>query len=56
LRIVRSLGWSLQRPQRRMREQDPAAVLHWRNATWRRIKKKRAKKAGRSSSSTKAGS
>lgn len=38
-RILRSLGWSPQRPERRARERDDAAVDRWRREDWPRIKK-----------------
>lgn len=56
LRVLRSMGWSQQRPQMEMREQNPEAVWKWRRKAWPAIKKKRAQKAARSSSWTKAGS
>ena len=56
LRIVRSMGWTLQRPQRRAREQDAERVREWRKKTYPALKKKRGAKGARSSSSTKAAS
>ena len=38
-RILRSLGWSPQRPERRARERNEAAVEKWRGHDWPRIKK-----------------
>lgn len=38
-RILRSLGWSPQRPERRARERDDAAIEKWRREDWPRIKK-----------------
>lgn len=38
-RILRSLGWSSQRPERRARERDEAAIQKWRRQDWPRIKK-----------------
>lgn len=38
-RLLRSLGWSPQRPRRQAREQDPAVVRQWRRTTWVRVKK-----------------
>jgi transposase len=49
-RIVVGLGFSSQKPERRAREQDPAAVRNFRNRTWKRLKKRPNAKAGRSSS------
>jgi len=37
--ILRSLGWSCQRPERRARERDKEAIRRWRNEQWPRIKK-----------------
>src|SRR5215203_4412745 len=38
-RILRSLNWSCQKPQRRARERDEAAIARWRRVRWPRIKK-----------------
>jgi hypothetical protein len=38
---MRKLGWSAQKPERRARERDEAAILLWRNQDWDRIKKQR---------------
>lgn len=38
-KILRSLGWSCQKPERRAREQNPQAVEYWRKESWPRIKK-----------------
>jgi len=38
-RILRSMGWSCQKPQKRAREQNPDEVAHWRRVEWPRIKK-----------------
>jgi transposase len=38
-RILLSMGWSCQKPQRLARERDEAAVARWRRADWPRIKK-----------------
>ena len=37
--ILRSLGWSCQKPERRARERDEAAIQRWRHVDWPRIKK-----------------
>jgi transposase len=37
--LMRRLGWSCQRPQRRSLARDEAAVAHWRRYTWPQIKK-----------------
>jgi transposase len=55
-KILRQLGWSLQRPTTRAREQDEAAVARWRSETWPALKKTPPGAARRSSSSTKAAS
>ena len=53
-RILDGLGWSPQRPEGRARERNEEQVLQWRKKTWPALKKKRAGKGVRSSSSTKA--
>jgi transposase len=53
-RILRHLGWSCQRPVGRALERDEAKIWHWNKKRWPGIKKKPAKKAAPSSSSTKA--
>lgn len=53
-RILRQLGWSCQRPTGRALERDEEKIGRWKQQRWPEIKKKPAKKAGRSSSSTKA--
>ena len=37
--ILRGLGWSSQKPERRARERDEAAIARWRKVDWPRIKK-----------------
>jgi transposase len=54
-KILVGLGWSPQRPTGRARERNEQAIRAWKRSTWPAIKKKRAAKAARSSSSTKAG-
>jgi len=54
-RLLRTMGWSLQRPTTRARERDEAAIAAWKTNDWRRLKKK-AEVPRRTSSSTKAGS
>ncbi len=39
LKLLRQLGFTLQRPQRRAREQDSRALEHWRSVEWPRIKR-----------------
>jgi transposase len=53
-RILRELNWSPQRPVGKALERDEIAIAEWKNKTWPELKKKPKKKAGRSSSSTKA--
>lgn len=53
-RILRSLGWSPQRPVGRAVERDEKAIAEWKRVKWPAIKKKPAKRAARSSLSTKA--
>jgi transposase len=48
-RILRSMEWSPQKPERRARERDEEAIEEWRQKEWPRIKKKPAGKAGASS-------
>ena len=40
--ILRDMGWSCQKPERRARERDEAAIKTWRKHDWPRIKKKPA--------------
>ena len=44
-RLLRRMGWSLQRPARRAREQKPEAVRGWIAEKWPAIKKKPAASA-----------
>jgi putative transposase len=53
-RILRQLGWSGQHPVGRALERDEDKIRWWKQQRWPEIKKKPAKKAVRSSSSTKA--
>lgn len=55
-RVLRGLGWSLQRPGRRARERDEAAIAEWKTTRWPRLKKTPRATAPGSSSRTKAGS
>ena len=32
--VLRALGWSLQRPARRARERDEAAIAQWKRRRW----------------------
>jgi len=38
-KILRSLGWSLQRPARKPRERDDEQLERWRQDRWRQVKK-----------------
>lgn len=38
-RVLRSLGWSLQKPTTRARERDEFEIAHWKKRTWSRLKK-----------------
>ena len=41
-KLLRSLGFTCQRPEHRARERDEQAVATWRRRAWPRIKKRRA--------------
>lgn len=41
-RLLRSLGWSPQKPERRARERNEKEIQRWIKEEWPRIKKKRA--------------
>jgi transposase len=45
-RILGTLGFSCQRPERRAIERDEAAIGQWKRVTWPAVKKKRSGKAG----------
>ena len=47
--LLRRHKWSSQKPERRAREQDPAAVARFRRVTWPAVKKGRPRRAKRSS-------
>ncbi len=55
-RVLRGLGWSLQRPARRARERDEAAIAEWKTRRWAQLKKTPDTDAAGSSSRTKAAS
>ena len=38
-RLLRQLGWSPQKPERRVRERNEAEIARWRRETWPRLKK-----------------
>jgi transposase len=44
-RILRSLGWSCQRPVGRATQRDEPAILQWKRVRWPEIKKKRSSNA-----------
>lgn len=54
-RLLRSLGFSCQRPERRAIERDEPKIAHWKRVEWPAIKKKRADRSAPSSSSTSRG-
>lgn len=37
--VLRRMGWSCQKPERRARERDEDAIVTWRKTDWPRIKK-----------------
>jgi transposase len=41
-KLMRSLGWSCQKPEKRARERDERAIAHWKRYRWPHIKKRRA--------------
>jgi transposase len=49
-RLLDAIRWSLQKPARRARQRDEAAITHWREQTWPAIKRG-PKSRGRASSS-----
>lgn len=55
-RVLRGLGWSLQRPARRARERDEQAIQRWVRETWPWVKKTPHDATPALSSSTKAAS
>ena len=54
-RLLRTLGWSPQRPQRRAAERNEERIQGWIREDWPRIKKKRPAAKRGSRSSTRAG-
>lgn len=38
-RLLQSLGWSVQKPEKRARERDEKAIAHWKRYRWPHIKK-----------------
>jgi transposase len=49
-RLLKSLRWSPQKPMRRARQRDEAAITRWRTETWPALKKGRKHGSRRSSS------
>ena len=45
--ILRAMGWSCQKPERRARERDESAIETWRQEQWPDIKKRPKKRAKR---------
>ena len=43
--VLRGMGWSSQKPERRARERDEKAIARWRAKDWPRIKKSAKKRA-----------
>jgi mono/diheme cytochrome c family protein len=41
-RILKAMGWTVQRPERRALERDEAAIARWVKTDWPRIRQKRA--------------
>lgn len=41
-RVLHALGFTQQKPQRRARQRDEAAIEHWRTHDWERINKRDA--------------
>jgi transposase len=39
-RLLRRMGWSCQKPERRARERDSEAIERWRKRDWPRLKKR----------------
>ncbi len=53
-RILRQMGWSVQRPTGRAIERDEEAIRKWKRRRWPVVKKTLQNKGARSSSSTRA--
>ena len=45
--VLRNMGWSSQKPERRARERDDQAISQWRKEDWPRIKKSPTKRSKR---------
>ena len=48
-RLLKAIGWTPQKPIRRARQRDEAAIARWRNKNWSALKKRREKRAELSS-------
>lgn len=48
--LLRNLGFSPQKPEKRATQRDEQAILNWKRKTWPALKKKRAERGGPSSS------
>lgn len=44
-RMLKAMGWSAQKPERRKRERDEIAIARWRGEHWPRIKKSASRAA-----------
>jgi len=55
-RILRAMGWSLQRPEHRAKERDDEAITHWQKRRWPARKGGRSDGAPGPSTSTRAAS
>jgi len=42
--VLKRMGWSCQKPERRARERDEDAIVRWRKRDWPRIKKSATKR------------
>jgi transposase len=49
-RVCQAMRWSPQKPARRARQRDEAAITHWRDETWPALNKGRKRSNKRSSS------
>ena len=45
--VLRKMGWSCQKPERRARERNEEAIARWRRKDWPRIKKRPHKRSNR---------
>lgn len=46
-RILRACGWSAQKPLRRARQRDEAAIRRWKEERWPQVKKKPSRRTAR---------